>query len=360
MTSITIDKLFESSSKQIKSLENELAIAGFNDRILEIADSERSESSLEIADIGFTMMAGLLGGVLNNNKWLHDTLESYHNDSAAYKPKSKIGKILHHKGDYIDKFPTENGKMYVNRDFQESTEVFGFHRLFFGHDIFSLSKDNPLYVLVGQYGFLKGILQVVRHLLADTFSKNGLPLPFSSWLDYEKEGKLSNWIKTWSEQMSKGSSLKADQVYERAFTIHMHDVLTQGLTFVLCLSYIWLRGVSDEFRKSQIKIVAYTACFYTNCFTGIVKYGVPYVNWPTLSMLLKELFHFARLNYKDLKRLEKITDALTEKNVSLENTVMLTGSSLVSYQDGTGYIAELDKGFDSLSKLTDGFDEEDF
>ncbi len=60
----------------------------------------------------------------------------------------------------------------------------------------SLTPHNPFAMMIEQEGSVSGgALQATRHLMADTFSKQGLPFPFSSYLDTQtKNGRPWNKI----------------------------------------------------------------------------------------------------------------------------------------------------------------------
>ena len=81
-----------------------------------------------------------------------------------------------------------------------------FHRLLFGHDVLATGKGlipfNPFTLMFEQQG-LAGVLQAARHLIADTMSKQGLPVPGSSFFDIDREdGNPWNKIIDWAQVLS--------------------------------------------------------------------------------------------------------------------------------------------------------------
>lgn len=351
----TPKEIFEHSLRKIEVVEGGIAKAGVDLTNMGSLPIMKSPSSIDFPDLGMAIIAGVIGGLISSSEGVDKFLNNIHDEASASNPKSFFGKVLHHQGDSIDQLPG-TGKFLDREGLPAGVR---FHRLFFGHDVFSASNDNPVYQLVKQHGVPRGALQVVRHLTADTCSKQGLPIPFSSFLDTHSAGKLNNWLAVWSDQVAQGSGLKSPQVFGHMFALRMQDILAQGLTWAICLSYIKIRGIKDEIRASEIKLIAYTTNFFTNCIVGAAKYGVPYISWPALAMVLKELYTFFKLNYADLKHLEKLTTEIVCENERLERTVFLTGSTLKTYSNGKDYIKELDSSYKSFNRLTNVF-EEDF
>lgn len=299
------------------------------------------ESNMSAADVVLALFYGVLGAVVASSDQLRGFLEHVHDDASVKHPKTTLGKLLHHFRDDIDTVTSGNGgRIFMNRDGVQMGPRF--HRVMRGHDPFSARSDNPFFVLTQQHGLLKGIMQVFRHLVGDTFSKQGLVIPFHSFFDYTKDGKLSNWLVTLTEKVSKQGDVHAGSAFNRLFSIHMQDILSQGLTWGLCTAHIKVAGIKDEVRASQIRLTAYGASFFTHATIGMARQGgVPYINWPTFGMMMKELYVLFRLNYKEIKKLEQLTSRIIQANAKLERQVLATGAALPSYSDGRGYADEL-------------------
>lgn len=354
--------VLEHSLRQLAELEQSLSQVEVDLANLHHLDLGLIESNMDGPDVGLALIYGVLGGIFASNEAIRKFLDSIHTDASSKRPESFLGKLLHHRGDWIDKVEMPDGTFkFVNRLGQETGPFL--HRVLFGHDPFSLSGDNPFIVLSKQYGILRGTLQVFRHLVADTFSKQGLPIPFHSFFDHQNsDGKLTNWLIDIAKQTkaSTGTRLNSQQVFGELFTIHMQDILSMGLTWGLCTAHIKIRGIEDKVRASQIRIVAYAATFFTQVTVGMAKNGgVPYINWPALSLLLKEIYGFLKLNWGEIKQLERVTEQVVLKNAELERTVFATGASLQTHADGRGYWQELTRGTRNVQSLTDLFDEEE-
>ncbi|MFD1886732.1 hypothetical protein [Paenibacillus wenxiniae] len=351
--------IFKNSLIQLDQLEHH--IQSTKKSILNISSLEvdNSPSELDGYDYAFSLVFGVLGGVFSSNKKIETMLDRIHTDSSKLNPKTLLGRLLQHNGDEIDQAIMPSGlKSFINRDGISRPEI-GFHRLMRGHDPFSKSGDNPFQLLCNQHGLLKGILQVFRHLTADTFSKQGLPIPFHSFFDYEKEGKLSNWLLKVTKDSVKGNNVNQVTAFNHIFTVRMQDIASQGLLYALCEAYFLAREIKDDIRKTQLRIITYTSGFLTHGITGMARQsGVPYINWPMLSMLMKEMCVFLRLNYQEIKAMERITASIIDENKLLERQVFETGKSLISYSDGSGYIRELQKQDTIFEDLVDFFEEE--
>lgn len=160
---------FAKISEQLDMLINEsnLEMASWNEVTLE--DIEKSCSNLDGWDYCFSIAIGLLSPFISTNEELQDYLKEIHNAASEatgdYDFLQKLlGMLLHHKGDPIDQI----NRKFIKRDKNNAYVLF--HRLLWGHDIFSIKDDNPFYLMVKKQG-LSGIIQAVQHLLADTTSK---------------------------------------------------------------------------------------------------------------------------------------------------------------------------------------------
>lgn len=161
---------------------------------------ERSSDDIMWYDVLSAIAIGLIGSAITTSQKLTDFLHEVHADASLKNPETLLGKILHHSGDAID-HTTRGGKPFATY----------LHRLYGGHDPFSFGHgDNPFVLLCKQYGIPKGILQAIRHLVADTFSKNGGVLPGSPFLDFVREdGSVGNYIDEWSKEIAKGTGLSS-------------------------------------------------------------------------------------------------------------------------------------------------------
>ena len=310
---------------------------------------ELGQSSLLQRDWFWAVMAGVVGGTITSSEKIQQWLDSIHTDASLEQPRSLLGTVFHHKGDNMDQFPTgPDGRKFVRRDYFETGETSGapqLHRLFFGHDPFSLCPDNPFLLLIKQRGLLRGPLQVVRHLAADTFSKQGLPMPSHSWFDYSTHrhnrfADLANEAARNAHGIT-GGSLHPNQVFGHLFSVRMQDILAQGLTWGICGAYCRVAKVNDPIRRSQIKLVAYTVAVIASCLAGYLRYGVPFLNWPSLLAAVKEFVTFLRLNYADIAALEARTSQLVADCDEIMSRVFANGKNLPSYATAAGYDDEL-------------------
>jgi hypothetical protein len=343
-----LDMLKDENAKIIKDL-NELTNGDYS--IL-----ARCADDIGSVDIAAMLIFGVLGAALSNNEKLENYLDDIHTDASSNNPTTLLGKLLHHKGDNID-VTTRNGETWAPY----------LHRLYGGHDIFAFNKDNPFYILVKQYGLPKGILQAVRHLLADPFSKNGGVLPFSSYLDFINEkGEVDNYLDAWAREISKGTELNAQEAYAELFAIKAQDIGATTVTAVLVNVYVKLRNLIDKqnnktnekyFSKialSQLKIIALLANIVANATWGMIKNkGVPKINISGISLLLIEIIKFFGRSYKDLYGLEnKTNDIIAQVNI-LEEGILKLGEKLPSYENYWEYQEEINRGYNNISKFVE-------
>lgn len=311
-----------------------------------------SPSNLDIYDYLFAVFFGVVGATISSSKGIENFLDQIHKHASGNKKNSNsvqevIGNLLIHHGDAMD-IPS-GVDSFINRRGDNSYGLF--HRLFWGHDILSTNIDNPLFLMIKSDGLLRGIIQTFRHLIADTFSKQGLPLPGSSHLDYVRaDGKLSNGLLNIAQEFAvkNGNKSMAQEYYRHMFTIRIQDALSQGLVYAAAKGYFKFRKIEDNIRQRQYKVLSYSVNFITHALLGTVRQsGVPYINWPSIIMVIKELGGLFYDSKKEIKRLSKITDKLIKENYELinrgdrlERNVFNVGKSIISRESSIEYIKD--------------------
>lgn len=346
--------IYESSLKQLDRLQGEFINASIDlENIINI-NVDKTPSDLDVSDYLFACVFGILGAVLSTQKSIDEFCKQIHqhaageNKSKSNKIQKFFGELLHHQGDKIDKIEGS----YINR-FGGRTNKFGFHRLFWGHDPVSLGKDNPFYLMVKGNDLLSGAVKVFRHLIGDTFSSQGLPIPGHSFFDsMGADGKPTNLLLEVSEKLANNNMVDAQKYFSHMFTIRAEDIAGQGFVWATAKAYFFARGIDDPTRMSQYKIISYGVNFLSHATVGAIRQGgVPYISWPALTALIKEVAYLFIHSYKELKQLERITDEIIADNIEIEKQVFATGADIKSYNDSNEYIMELqsqDKIFNSL------------
>ncbi len=299
------------------------------------------ESKLDNYDYLFSILFGMIGATITNNENIQKFLNEVHQISNRKEKikvidlKSFLARIFQHSGDYMDKVPIDaNGKLqFVNRKAFLKNGIYqgaanGPHRVFWGHDIFSLGKDNPFLLCINQYGIGKGIVNCLQHLIADTCSKQGLPIPTHSLFDYNKSVdingnmKVGNILLDFSQDYSEKILGKKqhgvnNEVFNKMFSIHIQDALTQGLCEALSTAYIKARKIKDEDRQIQFKIISYGSLFLGSSIIGLCKTGIPTINWPSFLALFVQTSKMYIKDTNDIKQLKNITNKLINENKKL-------------------------------------------
>jgi len=244
---IIMDELYLNSQSQFVEIENSIASQFCEDKLEYFIDTEmveKSESTLDGWDYCFAIAIGLAGAFISTNeafgKYLDEIHKAASGTSGSYDFfQTAVGKLFNHQGDYIDIIE----RPFKNRNGGNADCLF--HRLLWGHDILDFGEDNPFKLMYKQKGTI-GLLQAVRHLIADTCSKQGLPMPGSSFFDFEYEDngkiKTSNYLIKVSKQLSEeafGLKNKGQEIYSHLFTIRSQDV--SGGAVVKILSFIYLK-----------------------------------------------------------------------------------------------------------------------
>jgi len=302
-------------------------------------DSQYKTIAFDTYDLGFCVIIGCLGGMFNTSEEVKSYLSKIHDDASDKSPKTLIGKLLHHKHDPID-IP-EGSNRFIMRN-SEAGVAPGFHRLRWGHDILSIDNDNPFELMIEKHGILKGILSTSQHLIADLFSKNGMPLPGSSFADFiDLDGDGKNWFQEFSRQAAKGTNVNMITAYQDLFTVNAQDLSTYGTIKALHLTYVKSRGIDDAVRNKQILLLSYFFAFYTAVGKNYASKGIPYVNWPILGGMILTFCSFIIKSYAAIKELEEITQSLQAKNESLRQEIFQYGETLKTHDDAIKYIEEL-------------------
>ena len=279
-----LDRLSESSSDEIKHWKT----IGLN-------DIEQVPSDLDAWDYCFCIAIGLVSAFISTNESLQEYLTKIHDCASESNGEYDflqrfLGVLLHHKGDPID----QPDNKFIKRDKENAWILF--HRLLWGHDPLSKHEDNPFYLMIKKQG-LSGIIQAIQHLLADTTSKQGLPIPGSSYLDYyDENGVLSNYLIKIAQNLSVnavGSKREAQAIYSHLFTVRASDLIGSGAIFALSEIYFKVRSISDSIRKCQFRLISYSTCFWLQMLIGVSKpTGIPFANYPAGYEMLR---HFVKL-----------------------------------------------------------------
>jgi len=344
--SVIVNDPIQEKLNLLKKNNDDLIICLENAKNIDYNLIGKTSDDISVPDISVMVIFGLIGAVITNNEALKNFLDNIHSDASLPKSKTIAGKILHHKGDIIDK---------VDRRGSESFTPF-LHRLFGGHDILSFKGDNPIVLLTKQYGIIGGIINTIRHLVADTFSKQGMVLPGSSFLDFSKDGKLTNHIAEWSKQASHGTKLTPAEAYSELFSIKMQDIGATTVTIILSHLYIKIAKIESKVARSQLKIIALLTNITVSAIWGAIKHGgIPKISIPSVTALIKEVVTFFVVNYRELKELENKTSMLIQKGDILQSEVYATGKDLYTYDNPMDYIYELQRGQENFDRMTDIF-----
>lgn len=322
---------------------------------------EKSASSLDAWDYCFSIAVGMAGAKITTSEQLEVYLNDIHHAASGAtgdytKFQEFLGALLHHQGDAIDKFATE--KHFINRAY-EAADI-GYHRLLWGHDILNFSANNPFKLMFDQQG-VSGILQAVRHLIADTTSKQGLPFPGSSYFDHVNEnGKVSNYLIELAKKLSvesTGNMRNAQSIYSHMFTVRAQDIMGGGAITSLALIYFKIRGIQDSVRKVQFRLIAYSVAFFGEAFLGAAKQGgVPYINIPLAAVVFKNLAQLYYFSIKETRQLHDKTYELIVQGDELSTCVATTGEDLIAFDNADAYIKELSLGQSNVDSLIEAFE----
>lgn len=271
-------------------------------------DSYFESEKLEFQDVLVAMIIGTVGSLISTNEQLQEFLRLFH---PTDKPKDnntltglqkKARKVLNHSKQEMD----QHEGQYIKRDGNAGVP-FGFHRLFRGHDILSWKGDNPFQLLINQFGFADGIKKAILHLLADTCSTQGLPVPLHSIFDVQSGEGLDNLLHEWSISLSGVTKERAVSIFNNMFTIHATDILGGGATVLLQNEYLSVCNFETKKTKDIFKIIVQVCNFIVTGIIGFIQTRIPKINYIALYNLILPTASLIGISIKNTKvrRLEK-------------------------------------------------------
>lgn len=354
---------FQNSLSEIQQLNERLSASNIDYESTLSSAISNCPSNLDRYDFVFSISIGILAAILDTNDKISAFLDDIHQVASTGEPQSDnivkdvFAKILHHQGDWMDKVPTNsnNVKSYVSRGAKQISEGVwssdatgaGPHRIFWGHDIFSIHGDNPFSLLIQEYGIGRGVLQAIRHLVADTCSHQGLPLPFSSYFDYidisaDSTGNTTkNRLLDFCQQYSKevfGKKQRGfdNEVFNHIFSIHMQDILSTGLVAAGIAAYCSNRKIANATRKIQMRVIGYMGTAYGSAIIGAATHGgIPFINYPAFLALAKNVVQMIYISNRESNQLMTITEQLICEDEFIGQRERALNRTLISDLYGT-------------------------
>lgn len=313
----------------------------------------KTPSDLDGWDYCLSLGIGMGSAVITTTEKLGVYLNGIHDAASGASGtsglQSFLGSMLHHQGDSMDQIDGQ----FINR---AGDPAYGlYHRLLWGHDPLDFGVDNPYRLMFRQRGIF-GILQATRHLIADTMSKQGLPLPGSSHLDFRNDnGRISNYLIDISQELSRasiGNLRSAQDIYSHMFTLRAQDILGGGAIAGFNNIYFKIRGITDDIRKTQFRIISYTVAFLGQAMIGAIRqHGVPYINYALATAAIKNTVQLYYYSLMKTHQLRDITNQQIAEDRKLEEMVLDANYGLQSYDNASGYFkesADIDDTADSL------------
>lgn len=375
---------YESGLLEIQTLNSKLLSANFDyEKEVALAIST-CPSNLDAYDLIFSITIGILSAILDTNDKVADFFNEIHELASKDVVKSEnpikalLAKALHHQGDWMDKPPTttlnKNGKPikdYITRAAEQVDGVWnknnvtpsGPHRIFWGHDIFSLKGDNPFSLCVKEYGVGRGVLQAIRHLIADICSRQGVPVPGSSYFDYievsqdalgNQKSNMKNKLLDFCQQYSKEVLDRKqggfnNEIFNHMFSIHIQDVLSTGLVMAGLVAYCKGRRIEDESRKVQMRVIGYMSTAFGSALIGAATHnGIPYINWPAFFAIAKNVIQMIHITSKEIKEIIAETERLIVERAVLESKERNVRGELMSDLYGALSSETINAGRDDL------------
>lgn len=342
-------------------IENKLSEAE-EELSFNLEDVQTPESTLDAWDYCFALAVGIAGVVISSSEKfgeyladIHKAASGQHGDCSFFQ--QFLGDIFKHKGDNIDLFQTRSGN-----------NTYGlFHRLLWGHDILSAGGDNPFFLMIKQKGWF-GIIQALRHLLADTMSKQGLPVPGSSFFDCvftDNTGNAhnSNYLIRIAQSLSEeafGNKAHTQEVYAHLATIRFQDISGGVVVRVLSEAYIQARKIKDKLRRAEIRFIAYAVSFFGEAVVGMIRQnGIPYINIPVALAMTKEFVQFCVIDAVETHKLYRTTNQIIKTDEELIAEYERLDQLVPKFVSAEDYFASLNNAEENINRLTELFGEDE-
>lgn len=313
--------------------------------------TEKVKLEVPKADFVFSCLIGIVGAFVSNDKTLNQLLRAVHDgpkaakvneDSILYPVLDKLHKFFRHEGDWIDQ--PFKGEGFIGRD-GSKVPIYA-HRIRWGHDVFSTSGDNPFVLSTKQYGKFKGVFRAIKHLTADTFSSQGLPIPFHSYFDVGSTNLIEEWIKKIARNSVNvsGSPGEFSFVLRKVFSINAQDVIASTLVVTLANLYVKFKPIEYSLKARSFKLSSYSVSLLVNLGYNLIVYKVPAINWSLVPFILKEVIFLYKEKGKIEREIAKRMDLLLKKTKEIEeeNKRLLSLLKKRSMQDE---LIHLDKEF---------------
>ena len=286
------EKVNEEDIPQWEPLESIVQLPEINDSFF---------ASWKTADIPVILLAGLAGAL--GSYFTRDFFAKIH-DHWGKTPASSGG----HAGESIDRVPGA-----------DQAGGWG-HRWQHGHDLL-----NPFQIDWSQYQqmaqdsntvlpiWMKAAFYWIRHLVQDTFSKEGLPIPGHSY-----GLQFLNWIQHLFSGGEEGSTWldpQRDHEMLKIFgTIKARDVTGTVLTTLIMKLYLW--GTEDSWSKANSK-QNYRTCslmlgaYWVNLCTGlIVPQKAKTLNISVIPLIARYSWALVKINLEISKLLQERDEVL--------------------------------------------------
>lgn len=300
-------------------------------------------ASWKVADVPVIFVAGLAGSL--GSYFSRDFFAELH-DKWGNKPALKGG----HSGETIDRVP-------------DADQAGGWgHRWRYGHDLLNpfeidwseyeeIARESGTFLPV----WMKAALYWIRHLIQDTFSKEGLPIPGHSYLL-----RLLNWIQYLLSGGKEGDPWidpETDHEMLKIFgTIKMRDVAGTALTTLIMKLYLW--GTEENWKEANSK-QNYRTCslmlgaYWVNLCTGLmVPRKSKTLNLSAIYLIRKYLFALVKINILVSKLLQERDEVIKGnwiiigRNDARLNTAWSSLQKKIDYLDARE--KELSERYDKL------------
>ena len=141
-------------------------------------------------------------------------------------------------------------------------------------------------------------------------------------------------------------------------TIRAQDATAGVVVRTVSEIYFKLRGIIDDMRCTEIRLIAYTVNFLGEAVVGATRQnGVPYINTPLALAMSTEFARFCYLNGKDSLNLSQKTDVLHMQAEQLQLEQGRLEGMLPEYEDADSIIMAADIADDNIHDLLSFFSE---
>jgi hypothetical protein len=273
-------------------------------------------------DIPVMITIGVLGALISNG--LHDKFKPLHDEKWGRNPFSKGG----HSGEDADRL---HGL---------------FHRFKHGHDIFNPQEiDWNNYFSKGDMkaSLAKKVFAWLRHMLQDTFSTEGLPIPGHSFARDTIKDIVIPFL-------SGKTDMKQYEVYKTFFTLKMRDLTGAAFIPLAMTGYVFGTEIGNKNKFFNYRYTSLTiGALAISIMAGLMLPHKSF-NYGSIAAMIPYIITLFKVNQRINQQLAERNLVLNKNHSSLINNEKLLQNAYQTINHNEGKLKTVHEYLKEMSK----------